>query len=233
MVKPEDLVAGPGEMIVTRGSGNGGTRYVVGQVTKVWWWKTQHPDFTTPRQYAPVDEDKLVGYVVPLEVAQEYWKSDGLSFGVGDDRGTVYAARVRPATEDEVTAFLGPQDPEADAAAEARRRAQRKERDRRILDNEIHRLVAKAEMGGPLDGEPSDTPPADAVEVPLGGPLHRGGLRLYVRDGRDGEQGVLWSTMTFRPDRFYRHPLTPDRQQLVDDLRNAYSAPPGTEDGQR
>ncbi|WP_367139682.1 hypothetical protein [Saccharothrix sp. HUAS TT1] len=222
-LKPQDLVAGPGEMIVTRGSGNGGTRYVVGEVTRVWWWKSQHPDFTTPRQYTPIDQKKQMGYVVPIEVAQEYWSEDGLSFGVGDDRGTVYAARVRPATEEEVTAVLGPVDPEADAAAEARREEKRREQQRRILDNEIHRLIAQVEMGRPVDSEPADAPHPDAVEVEFGGPVHKGGLRLWVYEPQEGEQGALWSVKTFRPDEFFRHPLTPARKKLVDELTAAYA----------
>lgn len=94
---PQDRKLHEGETRVARGEGYGGSPYREGE--------TFH--------------DKETDSFLTVRVAwSEYYREDGLSFGVGDDSGHVYLAICRPATEAEVAPVRA-----AIAAREAKRQA--------------------------------------------------------------------------------------------------------------
>lgn len=70
----------PGERLISQGEGYGGFPFKVGDV---------------------ILDPKGTGYVKILKSWERYFKYDGMSFGVGDDRGYIYSAIVRDATDDE------------------------------------------------------------------------------------------------------------------------------------
>ena len=70
------------------GSGYGGSGWTEGQVVKA-----------SPKT---VDEHGLeTPYLTVVSSSEHYYREDGLCFGVGDDRGYVYGAICRPATDEE------------------------------------------------------------------------------------------------------------------------------------
>jgi hypothetical protein len=75
--KAQDRTVGFGERSMCRGSGSGGEAYTEGDI------------FLDP-------ED--MRYLVVRAAWQEYYREDGLSFGVGDDAGYLYFAVCRVAT---------------------------------------------------------------------------------------------------------------------------------------
>ena len=85
---------------ISQGEGYGGTPYTVGEVL--------HNPRTSDAVTTP--------YVIVLHAESEYVRDDGYSFGVGDESGYLYRARVRRATDAESAALR-----EADARAAAKR----------------------------------------------------------------------------------------------------------------
>lgn len=85
------------------GEGYGGQDYAPGTVIR-------HPDRSR--------RDEIV---VVEETHAKYYREDGLSFGVGDDRGYLYTYTLRPATQPEAAPLLQKEE-EAKAATEAGRR---------------------------------------------------------------------------------------------------------------
>lgn len=205
---------GPGELLVERGSGYGGTPFVVGQTTIGRWDRRRAPDFTTPQMR---DEGEVwrAGVVVPLEVAREFHDEDGLSFGVGADRGSLYMARVRPATVEEVDVFRAARE---EGARERTRLRRRRELDRRVSD-----LFDSSSSHLP-DSQRQDAPHPDAAEVPWDGVAKDDdGARLHVHEGL----GLVWMSWPaagkWVDAGCYSHPLTPERQAIVAELRAEYS----------
>jgi hypothetical protein len=72
---------------LSEGSGYGGRPFEVGQTYRL-----------TKSQTA----EGYPEYVTILEASQRYYREDGMSFGVGDERGYVYSAKARAATEEEI-----------------------------------------------------------------------------------------------------------------------------------
>lgn len=75
-----DRTVGPNELRVAKGSGYGGESYRVGQT---------------------FFHDQDWGYVTVRAAWAEYYREDGMSFGVGDESGHIYYAICRPATAEE------------------------------------------------------------------------------------------------------------------------------------
>lgn len=95
--KPQDRSVQPGESRVARGEGYGGTPYVEGETFL----------------------DKKSGQFLTVRVAwSQYYREDGMSFGVGDESGYIYLAICRPATDEEAAPVQA-----AIAAREAKRLA--------------------------------------------------------------------------------------------------------------
>lgn len=69
---------------IRRGSGYGGMPFVVGKFV---WNKNR---------------DGSVQGVIVVSVSQKYFRDDGMSFGVGDDRGYAYYADCRLANQEEI-----------------------------------------------------------------------------------------------------------------------------------
>jgi len=76
---------GPGEFLLSEGEGYGGYERHIGEV------------FAAPKRF----QDKGDWLIVVKELSPQYYREDGLSFGVGDDRGYIFKHVVRPATDDE------------------------------------------------------------------------------------------------------------------------------------
>jgi len=75
----------PGSYLISKGEGYGGRPYKIGEIFR----------------------DKNKGTIVKVISAKAtYVKDDGMSFGVGDEQGYIYSARVVPATEDESNAII-------------------------------------------------------------------------------------------------------------------------------
>src|ERR1043165_4684388 len=93
----------PDEIVIHRGSGEGRgrTQYTVGRVTKATWSPARYPTFTAA-EMTTTTTGQHTGWVVPLEVSKAYHAADGLSFGVGADRGWVFTALCRAATGQEL-----------------------------------------------------------------------------------------------------------------------------------
>lgn len=89
---------------ISKGEGYGGHEYQVGQVLR------------NPR------EKSQILYV--LKASKKYYSDDGMSFGVGDERGYVFIAEGRIATDEEAAPLL---EREAAAAAKKVAEARRKE----------------------------------------------------------------------------------------------------------
>ena len=75
-----------GAYVVSVGEGYGGMPFQVGQTLR---WNHSYPEDL---------KDKLITVV---SASSRYYREDGMSFGVGDEQGYVYSAKVRLATEDE------------------------------------------------------------------------------------------------------------------------------------
>jgi len=80
-----------GNFQISEGSGYGGTPHTKGEVL----WNKQNG---TGKQYLADAPEFL--YVLENSTS-EYFREDGLSFGVGDDSGSIYTTSVRTATEEE------------------------------------------------------------------------------------------------------------------------------------
>jgi hypothetical protein len=73
--------------MISRGSGYGGTPFTKGDVIRMSDHEMQRSDL--PR------------WVYVLSAGERYYREDGMSFGVGEDSGYIYLAKVRPATDEE------------------------------------------------------------------------------------------------------------------------------------
>lgn len=78
---------------IERSSGYGGEPFEVGEILR---------------------DSKTGNVVAVLSVKSTYFKADGLSFGVGDDSGYIYSAKVRPATENELNEFINKEKKQAE-----------------------------------------------------------------------------------------------------------------------
>lgn len=76
---------------ISEGSGYGGRPYSVGQVIKAPRW---------------VADEGGPEYLTVVRASKSYYSEDGLSFGVGDDRGYIYIADCREATAEEAAPLV-------------------------------------------------------------------------------------------------------------------------------
>jgi hypothetical protein len=203
---------GDDEVIVTRGSGDLRnpriSPLIVGRVVSARWQPASNPTFTTLRQRDELNGDRS-GLVVPVEVIREYYDEDGLTYGVGEDRGYLYIARVRAATQDDV-----------DAENDRRRNEFDTRKRREQLRTRVHQEFSSDSTYRP-DSNSADAVADGAVAVPLG-PDDRTGREIHV----DEVAGLVWSVNIDALEKgrrvIYVHPLTPDRAQLIADLRAEY-----------
>ncbi|GIW06342.1 MAG: hypothetical protein KatS3mg060_1147 [Dehalococcoidia bacterium] len=89
------------------GEGYGGRLHRPGEVIRARW--------------RAADGTEQSGIVVVLGAAAQYYRHDGMSFGVGDESGYVYTTYARPATDEEAAPLL-----QREARARARRDAVRR-----------------------------------------------------------------------------------------------------------
>jgi len=146
-----------GSFRISHGEGYGGRPYSVGEVFR--------------------ERDK--GLVKVLESSKRYYREDGMSFGVGDEQGYVYSARVRPATEEESKPIL------------EKEQAQSNERDARANLHGIKTAIQKRENIAPGEGlRPEGTVYHDTQTIYGGGDWFVVGPEYiwYVKNnGADGD----------------------------------------------
>jgi hypothetical protein len=87
-----------GQFIISEGEGYGGRPYRVGETMR------------NPRKEGPE-------YVTVVSSDKNFFKYEGMSFGVGDDSGYIYSAVVRPATEEEAAPIMAKEGAARDKAA--------------------------------------------------------------------------------------------------------------------
>lgn len=157
--------------------------------------------------------------VVITRAKARYYGSDGLSFGVGDDRGYLYEARAREATPEEAAPLL--------ARREAQRAASAKE--------QALRTGLKTLFNSQYSPD-HDTPPGDhplfkgrRLKIGEGFTLYGGGEELHVdADGQhvwhlrnNGADGDFWGANNVPTGGAgaigTRFPLTQDRTEFLDE----------------
>lgn len=188
---PQDRTTRDGETRVARGEGYGGTPYREGETF--------------------IDKS---GQLITVRVAwSQYYREDGLSFGVGDDSGHIYYAICRPATEDEAAPVKA-----AIAAQEARRQARAEFK--RLFEIEEGEYIHTGERIH-LVGE--------WVKLDMGFTIYGGGEEICIAaDGAsiwrvrgNGADGDDWSLSNTTAGIGYRFEATPERLAVLNALRNA------------
>ncbi|KKQ53961.1 MAG: methylase protein, partial [Candidatus Woesebacteria bacterium GW2011_GWC1_38_13] len=87
---------------LSAGSGYGGYPYGIGDVIRVYRRISNGQPYYSKTPKMEHETQSVEPVVVKIVSAkQNYYREDGLSFGVGDDRGYVYSANARIATPDE------------------------------------------------------------------------------------------------------------------------------------
>lgn len=197
--KPQDRTVHAGETRVARGEGYGGTPYREGEI------------FLEPHSNR---------YHVVRVAWSEYFREDGLSFGVGDDSGHIYYAVCRLATPEE---YMPIWEAEQKAFEERCRRADIRdefERQFRITDGEYVPSAEQMQLSG------------EWVKVGDGFNIYGGGEEILIdADGRhiwrvknNGMDGDDWSRNNVRTGGAgaigYRFAATPERIAALSALRN-------------
>jgi hypothetical protein len=211
------------------GEGYGQQPFEPGATRREQWWTGQQgpgPDEVPGGVLVSESGGNLTvsGVVTVVTARAKYFAEEGMSFGVGDEEGHYYSARVRAATAAEAAPVL---------EAEARRAA------RQELCDRCTRLLAW--RFGQLEDAlrpPSGTPELDGLrslpQVPLrrqdDRPLYAdelvvdepgGWVWTVVHNGMDGDD---FSANNIPGHIATRHPLTDERRRLVADLRAEYGS---------
>lgn len=194
-----------GDIRLGGGSGYGCDGWRVGQVC----WHAPYVD--GKKQEAQV--------VVVTRAKATYYREDGLSFGVGDDRGYIYEARARLATDEEAAPLIAER--EKQRAAYAREQALK-----RGLDTLFNHQISTD----------SNTPEGDIqltagrrLKIGEGFTLYGGGQELHVdadglhvwhlrNNGMDGDNWGLNNVRTGGAGAIgTRYPLTAERRAFLDE----------------
>jgi hypothetical protein len=188
-----------GERKLCRGEGNGGEPYTVGSI------------FLDPAD---------MRYVVVRTAWSEYYREDGLSFGVGDDSGHLYFAICRVATVEEYMPVWKAEQA-AFAAKSKRTDAQRA----------IQRLF-KTEDGVyefALDGKPIQLA-GRWIKIGSGFTIYGGGEEICVtkqhiwRVRGNGADGDNWSSTNTSHGIGYRFASTPERIAALAEYAACYTS---------
>lgn len=185
----------PGEFRVSRGEGNGNAPYQPGQI------------FHDPQ---------INRYLLVRVAWSEYFSEDGLSFGVGDDRGHLYWAIVRYATPEEYMPVW-----------EAEAREYKARWHRQAVMAAYARLFA-TEDGEYVTGKQPRQLTGEWIKVGGGFTIYGGGeevlletKRRYIwRVFRNGADGDDWSRNNTTAGIGYRFAATPERLAVLNDLRS-------------
>lgn len=193
-----------GEIRLCGGSGYDCDGWTVGKA----YWHTPYVDGQK--------QDPIV--VVVTRAKSTYYREDGLSFGVGDDRGYVFHGLARPATDEEAAPLIAARE----VARAARAKANRQEKG---LDTLFNHRVSKD----------SNTPEGHhslkgrSLEIDGGFTIYGGGEELVVdADGEhvwfvrnNGMDGDDWSRNNIRTGGAggigTRYPLTAERRAFLDE----------------
>jgi hypothetical protein len=138
---PENAIPQPAADLfrVGLGEGYGGRPYTVGQIVK----------------------RREGGYGVVVRATKQYYAEDGMSFGVGDERGYVFSAQCRPATAEETASE------EAKAEAIVAKKAAREATAKRIA--EIRSLIQAGERPSGTNNLPEGDRVLDTQTIYGGG----------------------------------------------------------------
>jgi len=155
-----------GHKYIRRGEGYGGYPFRVGETIK--------------------DDGK---YWTVVSASKQYFREDGMSFGVGDESGYVYTAEVRPATEEEAAPLK-----------------EREEQKRRYVElkEELSSIFKKIFDGG-KDATPKVQPEGEDIDM-IGNPrnIYGGGRWFVIGKNRlwaienNGADGDDWSRNNVR-----------------------------------
>ncbi|MFY7068960.1 hypothetical protein ACOQFV_24145 [Nocardiopsis changdeensis] len=216
-------------MLISCGSGGAAwpeqTRPRTGRPRRETWYADQAPEGFAADQVPgghTTSSGLISGIVVPVDVQERYYAEDGLSLGVGADEGYVWTVTVRPAAAEEAAPLV-----EAE---------QRRGRQAHVAARLVHLLDWRYGGRQPdafhYDGDTGSSP-ATAVPVPMAprydtAGLHRellidrrsGVLWTLAYNGGDGDD---WTQSTWGSWIAIGHPLTPDRERLVQDLTDLYA----------
>ncbi|MGW4528880.1 hypothetical protein [Amycolatopsis sp. NPDC004378] len=211
------------------GEGYGRQAFVPGATRREQWWTGQHnpgPD-AVPGGVLISESGgnrQVSGVVTVVTAHAKYFAEEGMSFGVGDEEGHYFSARVRAATDAEAAPVL---------EAEVRQTARAELRDRctRLLAWRFGRVedAVRPPSGAPeLDGlrslpqvplRPQDDRPLYADELLVDEP--GGWVWTVVHNGMDGDD---FSVNNIPGHVAARHPLTDERRRLVADLRAEFGS---------
>jgi hypothetical protein len=154
-----------------RGSGYGGRPYIIGQTILL---------KKDPEQWGVV-----------TKVGSQYYREDGLSFGVGDDQGHVYWAECRPAAADEIAAVVAKRQAAADEKDEEASRVVR-----------VRELIMQIHAGECPEG--SNVPEGDVIKISRGQDMYGGGEWFVIGSEwiwhvrNNGSDGADWSANNVR-----------------------------------
>lgn len=162
------------------------------------------------------------GIVVPVKTGSSYYDEDGMSFGVGADEGYVYTATVRPATPQEAAPILA----QEQAARQRREVAARK---RALLSwrgpDQSKGAVCPRPITGPSPEEAEPVPHQDRpvyyVEPAAELRVDRAHQLVWTLS-YNGADGDTWDACNWGMFIAVRHPLTPEREELIADLAALY-----------
>jgi hypothetical protein len=131
------------------------------------------------------------GVLTVVSTRSQYFREDGMSFGVGDERGHVYTLMCRPATEEEVQAVVA-----RETATETRSAA---ERARREIANEIRERGQRPDGVVVPEHEDGATRVMDRQSIYGGGDwfvVTSSRIWYVLNNGRDGDDWGLNNVRT-------------------------------------
>ncbi|GAA2679566.1 MULTISPECIES: hypothetical protein [Actinosynnema] len=215
---------------ISGGEGYGRQPFTPGASQREQWWTRgggPGPDAVPGGEVVDESRDgnrQVCGVVTVVTARQRHYAEDGMSFGVGDEEGHIYWARVRAATETEAAPVL-------EAEVRQARRRELDARRRRLLDWSVGGApdAWRPGRGTPeLEGlralpqvplRPYDQRPLYGDELLLDEP--GGWLWTVVHNGSDGAD---FSANNIGGHIATRHPLTDERRRLVADLGAEYGS---------
>ena len=191
--KSADRTVHPGEIRIAEGEGYGGEPYREGQIL-------QHDG----------------QWLVVRAIWSEYYREDGLSFGVGDDSGYIYFAVCRPATSDK---YMPVWEKEQREFEEHSRRRDIKDRFARLFN------TADGEYVWTTDERPIRLT-GRWIKIGKGFNIYGGGEEALIADDGEyvwrargnGADGDNWSRSNTSHGIGYRFAATPERLAALADL---------------
>lgn len=165
--------------------------------------------------------------VVITRASRRYVREDGLSFGVGDDSGYLYAALARPATPEEAAPLI--------ARREASRQALER---RRRRDAGLRQLFQAPQADGEVPGGYHRLTEGRRLKIGEGFTIYGGGEELHVEPGaqavwhlrNNGMDGDSWGANNVATGGAgaigLRLPVTPERHAFLSEFYPGWDSVP-------